>query len=229
MDAARLDAAQAIMTIRNIHSRINKNLFDKIFDSYSQSIINLYYQYNHNTIEVMRNLSRENQIKLWKWLNSIGVDNLTKLKEAYCIISYIYKKLDDEDLPENISNMINRYDCDNMVCFIVSLFDDSLRELVTWCKEWLIDLELDKAKNSFILFYDNQNQSIQNQSIQNVQSVNLSRNSRTNIRPSLNAFSGNNEIRYGGSGETMRTSITPRHISLKYPLALPIAKIKQSI
>jgi hypothetical protein len=219
-----MDAEQAIMTIRNIHSRINKNLFDKIFDSYSQTVINLYYQYNHNTIEVIRNLSRENQIKLWKWLNSIGVDNLTKLKEAYCIISYIYKKLDDEDLPKSISSMLNRYDCENMVCFIVALFEDSLNELVTWCKEWLIDLELDKAKTGFILFYNNQNLSIQN-----VQYVNLSRNSRINVRPSLNAFSGNNEIRYGGSGETMRTSITPRHISLKYPLALPIAKIKQSI
>lgn len=218
-----MDAEKALNIIRNLHSKINTRLFDQLFESWSSTVTSLYFKYNHNTIEVFRYISRDNKIKLWNWIKSLGITNIVHLRESYCIISAIYNKITNDDIPENLRALVNKYKCDNMVCFIVDLDEKEFTQLVDWCKEWLFDLELCKAKASIIYYYKDKGDNVSSEEVK-INNIPLPKSTGAKMAP-FSALS-NTVHTSRGSGELIKVSTTPRHISLKFPLySKPLTRV----
>lgn len=209
-----MDSEKAIYILRILHTSVNERLFSEIFGSNYGSLLQTWYINDQNAIEFLRYIERDNKIKFWNFVKRLGINKLENLKEAYSIISVIYQSFNEleteDDLP--ILEILNKYSLDNMVRFLVDISEDDLKVLVEWCKSWLIDLELEKAKIAPICFYKKKDFVVENKPSDvaiNAKVIKL----RSQVNPFQNPVN-NRPVNV----QLRKFSTTPRYVSLKYKL-----------
>lgn len=111
-----------------------------------------------NIITILKSFSPEFRDKFWKWLLTLGVENLDQIHRMYSIISVVYEKR--ADFPHVIKNLIGNYD--NFAVFLGILGDKLIKVMCDWAETNLTENEKILAQGSYIINFSAPRQAVVN-------------------------------------------------------------------
>ena len=136
--------SEALETTKRIYSQMNeRNLVQKVgADAYQ-----IWRAKGENIISFLDGLKPEYRDKCWKWLLTIGVQNLDQIRRMYAILSVLYAKKDQ--FPPNLKSILSRHN--NFAVTISILGKQLLDSFTQWADQSLSETERQMAQGSYIM------------------------------------------------------------------------------